>query len=522
MINHLITSIKYANLSSQQISKVGVITVATIITSFTVYRFWISKTKDDCPMVPYTNPVLGSTMEYCKNPQTFVENWTEKLGPVYRVHLFGRLHTVVSGPYVHEVYNNRNFSFLAGVMKRFNVRLLAGINIDKAAELNIIAATGRYMTQKLKNFAPRVAKNLTLSLNEVLKDLAFQESVEVPDMYPLVQLMIARGSASVIVGEKLCQNMDLIDIFQNITKDLISLHPRISLIWLAPFPRLRQLQTWAIGKFSRVSNGYRRKLREILVPEIDMRLKNMQNPDWQQPEDVLQKLIDLGVSPGQEFYETIISEVIAIIFASMSTTTQEATAILYHLLQDSGYLNEILQEQRELIEQHTANLSAENEEVFTTELLRKMIKLESFCRESLRFGNQFYDNGHTNIGDTSIILSNGTMIEPDGDVLINIYYNHRSESWSGTSTGYGRAEFKPFRFVGTGKRSTSVGDDDYLPFGQGRHACPGRWFAMQQIKAAISILIRDYEIRSSGDIVFPKTIGSYVPFGSVILTKRCN
>ena len=52
----------------------------------------------------------------------------------------------------------------------------------------------------------------------------------------------------------------------------------------------------------------------------------------------------------------------------------------------------------------------------------------------------------------------------DGDVLINFWHNHHSGNDD-------LQEFKPFRYVNSGYPSTKVGDN-YLVFGEGKHACP--------------------------------------------------
>lgn len=49
------------------------------------------------PLVPYTFPIIGSTKEYQADPQAFIEKWTAKLGPVFRVHLFGRVSVEKAG-----------------------------------------------------------------------------------------------------------------------------------------------------------------------------------------------------------------------------------------------------------------------------------------------------------------------------------------------------------------------------------------------------------------------------------------
>ena len=48
----------------------------------------------------------------------------------------------------------------------------------------------------------------------------------------------------------------------------------------------------------------------------------------------------------------------------------------------------------------------------------------------------------------------------------------------------------------------------------------GRWFAIQEIKTIISLLIRDYKIRPSSDVIFPTTIATAMPFGSATIEKK--
>jgi cytochrome P450 len=60
-----------------------------------------------------------------------------------------------------------------------------------------------------------------------------------------------------------------------------------------------------------------------------------------------------------------------------------------------------------------------------------------------------------------------------------------------------------FQFVSTG--------DDYIPFGHGKHACPGRFFASNEIKIIISQLLMKYDIKFADGLTTrpkPKQIGS--------------
>ncbi|KAI9490233.1 cytochrome P450, partial [Zychaea mexicana] len=135
-------------------------------------------------------------------------------------------------------------------------------------------------------------------------------------------------------------------------------------------------------------------------------------------------------------------------------------------------IDELLKEQQETIENAGLDPNGKSNEVFTYDTIKDMVKLDSVCRETMRLRNRFYDLLHTNISEKKVVLSNGTIIPPGGDVFINSWYNQRSNIWEEMHIdGEDRAEFKPFRYLNTGYSSSKI-SDDYLVFGEGKHACP--------------------------------------------------
>ncbi|KAI9250550.1 cytochrome P450 [Phascolomyces articulosus] len=351
--------------------------------------------------------------------------------------------------------------------------------------------------------------------------------------------MVARGSASVFIGQELCQNGQVINILQTMTTDLGAFHPRYNPTWLTGFPWIMKLRMRVIGNYSPQVVQCRRILLEALTPEIDKRRSCASNNDlnWQRPDDMLQELVENATPPpGQDVYTFIMNQLLFLTFASIHTTTENGTIVLYRLLQNPDVLNELLEEQNDVLRQEVfTTIDPDKQQnggnpshVFTADRIKKMTKLDSVCREALRLRSQFYELAHTNVTNQNIVLSNGTVIPPDGDVLINFWHNHHNKKEGKYNDVDSKhidvneyddlAEFKPFRYVNTGYPSTKVGDD-YLVFGEGKHACPGRWFAMQEIKTIVSVLIRDYDVRAASDIVFP--IGSPgLPFGKVTIVKR--
>lgn len=45
-----------------------------------------------------------------------------------------------------------------------------------------------------------------------------------------------------------------------------------------------------------------------------------------------------------------------------------------------------------------------------------------------------------------------------------------------------------------------------MSFGYGRHACPGRFFAAQEIKAIMSFILREYDMRFSQGQTRPESV----------------
>ncbi|KAG2223854.1 hypothetical protein INT45_012727, partial [Circinella minor] len=503
-------------LSSRQEVRTGVISAAAIITSYVLYKQFFAKSKDNCPSVPYSVPVLGSTKEYIDNPQAFVEKWTAELGEVYRIHLFGEMSTIVSGRYVREILLNPSFDFITSVTKRFDMNALARIPahvITGDASRKVVV---NKLTPNLKRYTKRAVENLIVGLEDIVGDL--KEPMELPDIYMLVQRMVARASASVFVGEELCKDSDLIDIFQNLTTDIGSLlRPKIPIMMF--FPRLMGLQMRILGKFSPEVQKYRQNMIKGMSPEIQRRLDGANDPNFERPDDILQDILeDNPAEPGTSVAEHCVNWMFSLIFASVHTTSENATVVIYRLLEHPKLMEELLEEQNEVLRRHGVE-AGKGSEAFSFNIIKEFVKLDSVCREALRLKNQYFELPHTNISGKNVVLSNGVVIPPDQDVYINYWYNHRDSSYKGATADVELTEFKPYRFVDTGRPSTKV-SDDFLLFGEGKHACPGRWFAIQEIKTIISLLLRDYSLRPAEKIKFPDSIMTGTPSGKVTIEKK--
>ena len=150
---------------------------------------------------------------------------------------------------------------------------------------------------------------------------------------------------------------------------------------------------------------------------------------------MLQQLIedDASLPLDDKLYEKVLNFLLLLIFASIHTTTENGIIVLYRLLERTEIFDELLEEQQQVLQENGLDPHGASEDVFTCDVIKKMPKLDSVTRESLRLRNQFYELPHTNIGNRNVVLSNGMSIPPgalsilsdDQMFVCKVYYtNH--------------------------------------------------------------------------------------------------
>ena len=127
-------------------------------------------------------------------------------------------------------------------------------------------------------------------------------------------------------------------------------------------------------------------------------------------------------------------------------------------------------------------------------------------------------------------FSDGTTV-PAGATVTAMLNNQTSEEFYENPT-----EFDGFRFVKMREQAIASGRPEKkfdiistgiesLPFGHGRHACPGRYFAAAELKMMLAHLVVGYDIRTVEDGLRPADI--YIiqacipnPTAEILIRKR--
>ncbi|KAM5540999.1 hypothetical protein V8D89_005310 [Ganoderma adspersum] len=332
-------------------------------------------------------------------------------------------------------------------------------------------------------------------------------------VFPTMQKIVAQANNRAFVGLPLCRNEDYliqaIGFTECIMKDAVPL--RLVPAFVKPF----------IAPFLSHAKNLTRRALPILQPIIEARKKAFAElgEGWNdKPNDMLQLILDKAISKSES--TTVITQrVLFLNFASIHTTSSNLTHVIYHLAEKPHLLVPL----REEIE---ATIAADG---WTATALGKMRKLDSILRETLRY-NGLALVVMQRVAAKDLTLCDGTRI-PRGTVIAAAADPvHHDEGALENADA-----FDPFRYARMHSAATAEDDAlklqatttslEYLPFGHGPYACPGRYFAAYVIKAILAHIILEYDLKLGGDGVRPADVyfgTSVMPAmdGRVLFRKR--
>lgn len=183
-------------------------------------------------------------------------------------------------------------------------------------------------------------------------------------------------------------------------------------------------------------------------------------------------------------------------FAAIHTTTIVTTNAFYTIAAMPELVPELREEIRTVLKDHGT---------FTTTAVQRMKKLDSFLREVMRVWPLSFSSFNRKILKP-ITLSNGQVLPAgvlievpsdsvmhDPDVIENAqefdaFRSYRTREKEGLD-GVGKAS------AGASSQLVSVNSNS-LNFGYGRHACPGRFFAANEVKMIVGRALLNYDIKN--------------------------
>jgi cytochrome P450 len=196
-----------------------------------------------------------------------------------------------------------------------------------------------------------------------------------------------------------------------------------------------------------------------------------------------------------------------IFWASFANTIPAICWSLFYILQDAKAAEKI----REEIDKNLPYFSLDNSsdgsqiEEWTPEQLNACVYLESAINETLRLAGAALLTRKC-YKETQIILQDGRtlVVKPNETVAYFVGATHLDANLFPEPN-----EFIFDRFL----NKTVEGVPGFMPFGAGKHMCPGRVFAKNEMKICLAMILRYVEYKFIETKIIPKQKPQRIGFG---------
>ncbi|KAL4243261.1 cytochrome P450 family protein [Abortiporus biennis] len=383
---------------------------------------------------------------------------------------------VVSGPkYIDELKKmpDESMSLFRGLEELLSVNHILGEEV--VSDPYHLAVVHANLSRNLPSLTDAVRDEMFDAFEQLIP-LKGDEWVTAPGLKTTVAI-IARATNRLFVGPTLCRNQGFIDLVTNFVFDFSKTRFVINLF--PPF--LKPVVTPFV-------NTVPKRVQEALGfvgGMLDERLKGLDQfgDTWaDKPNDGFMWLIEEAHHRGKSRYNVTLF-LLMTIFTSLHTTAMSFTHALYHLASSPQYVESLREE---------ADRVLKEDGEFNRDSLNKLYKIDAFLRETMRLAGV---NGVTvwrkAMQDCS--FSDGTFIPRGTFVVANATDTQLDEE------NYANPEeFNPDRFMkanNEGALPMTTTGVDYLPFGVGKHACPGRFFAAFEMKLMLAYIVTHYDVK---------------------------
>lgn len=441
------------------------------------------------PAIGPTAPILsywGAFRWLSHGTEITQKGYAKYKGRPFKVANFNRWLVVVSGPKLIDDIRKaaeHELSFEEAAHENLEVRYTAGPCI----------AENSYHVPIVRG---QLTRNLPFLFNDVRDEVAKAFGDHIPPTddwtpvaaHPVIMQIVARATNRVFVGAPKCRDSDWLDLSIQFTADLI-----LGAHIITQFPQF--LKPLAARFFTRVPAAIRRGRRH-LERTIEHRKACLEQygADWpDKPNDLISWLLDEAKGEERTIHN-LVTRVLTLEFAAIHTTSNSFVHALYQLAAHPEWAEPLRDEIEQVVKREGWSKSS----------LDKMHRLDSFLKESQRY---YALGGVTMVRRAmkDFTFSDGTVI-PEGTFVgvAVLATQHDPQYYDDPDT------FNPWRFSDLREESDESGRHllvstgiEYFPFGHGRHACPGRFFAAIELKLMLAHIVMNYDVKAELDGVVP-------------------
>ncbi|KIL86299.1 ent-kaurene oxidase [Fusarium avenaceum] len=368
------------------------------------------------------------------------------------------------------------------------------------------------LTPKLASLTTTMGDELAFALSNDMPEMTDGEWVEV-DISSIMVRIISRISARVFLGPENCRNEEWLTTTAEYSESLF-----ITGFILRVFPNfLRPFVAFFLPSYRtllrNVSSGRR------IIGDIIRSRKAQQGLETDTDQDILQWMVDFATG-NERSPDNIAQRILILSLASIHTTAMTLTHAMYDLCARPEYFQPLRQEINDVLGDGGWEKTA----------LNKLHKLDSFLKESQRF-NPVFLLTFNRIFHQPLMLSDGTNLPAGTRIAVP---SHAMLKDSAHVPGEAPpTEFDGFRYSKIRSQSEnsqkylfSMTDSSNMAFGYGKYACPGRFYASNEMKLTLATLLLRYDFKLKDGKERPRniTIDSDMipdPRARLCIRKRC-
>ncbi|GAB0141471.1 hypothetical protein EsHS_00002064 [Epichloe bromicola] len=360
----------------------------------------------------------------------------------------------------------------------------------------------------------------------LLNELEYGWNIEVPkpenwtevDVQQSMRMLVARMSAKIFMGYPACREDEWLKVSINFIYDMFmaAFSLRMFPPWLQPIVAHFVPARWRIWKQMEVA---RRFVEDLTQKHVKASLNGDNGQDT-----LLEWMIDHGTEKERAIPEMAARQCV-LTLASIHTTSMSVSNLLFDLCSHPEWFS-VLQDEIDSVVKAHGELGETT--LGSKQWLSKLEKMDSLIVESQRINPPILLNPQR-IALVPLTLKDGTEI-PAGARIAWAGYHHANDP----SVTDKPEEFDPLRSYR--KRYTDQGvnfnkfiagqtNSSSLSFRYGNQACPGRYFAVGEIKMILMRLLLEFEFKfpeglSRLKIMYPDENVFMDPHARLMMRKR--
>ncbi|XP_002128381.2 cytochrome P450 7B1-like [Ciona intestinalis] len=452
--------------------------LAVLVSSYLIWLVAKRKQKDgEPPIVPFWIPWLGSGLQYQKDPITFLRKQEKKYGPIFTVFMGGSYFTFVTDPFTHPI--------IAKEGKVLNFRICTIPTIKKVFDFTRRGldepTMGGLMVKYLQgHWLETLVSKMMGNLQKVLLHGNYNNTDwATTGLLHLVETVMCTAGFKSLFGEyPASSGINNNKLHHKIVEDFVKFDKAFPLLVQGrPISSLKGVKESRANmwKFFTIDEIHKRELVYEMVEQYAKKLEENQE------------------------LEELKKELYCVNWAAMSNTLLSAFWALYYILKHPEAMEAANVEIQRMLKETSQCLDRKSEINFTRDDMAKMTVLDSIINETLRL------NISSSLLRQALQDYNLKVVSADrsykirkGDKLMTLFQltHYDPEIYEQPD------QFKFDRFLNSdGSPKTDFYKKRKIvkfflqPFGSGVSKCPGRYWAVTELKQLVILLLLYFDFK---------------------------